>query len=72
MLPELKDFIDKGVFTLAETKQILRRRTVFETALVRRVSKKSDYLRYAAYESALEELRRKRVKRLSESLESTV
>jgi U3 small nucleolar RNA-associated protein 6 len=82
MLIELKDFVQKGVFTLVrmnvldddqmfigvvqkETKEIMKRRTVFETALVRRVSKKADFLRYAAYEMGLEQLRLKRVKRLS-------
>ncbi|KAI0309960.1 U3 small nucleolar RNA-associated protein 6-domain-containing protein [Amylostereum chailletii] len=64
MLAELKDLVQKGLFTQAETKQILRRRTQFETALVRRVAKKNDYLRYAAYEMQLESLRRKRVERL--------
>ncbi|KAL0956148.1 hypothetical protein HGRIS_002310 [Hohenbuehelia grisea] len=64
MLDELKDLVEKGVFTVKETKEIVRRRTAFETALVRRVSKKTDFLRYAAYEMSLEELRRKRVERL--------
>lgn len=48
-----------------EVKQIMQKRTAFETALVRRVPKKSDFLRYAAYEMDLEALRRKRVERLS-------
>ncbi|KAF8629265.1 hypothetical protein AX17_005844 [Amanita inopinata Kibby_2008] len=64
MLPELKDLVDKGLFTEKETKEIFKRRTAFETALVRRVAKKSDYLRYIAYEMGLEQLRRKRVERL--------
>ncbi len=42
----------------------MQKRTVFETALVRRIPKKSDFLRYAAYEMSLEALRRKRVERL--------
>lgn len=46
-------------------KQILKKRTQFETALVRRVAKKTDFLRYAAYEMGLEQLRRKRLQRLS-------
>jgi U3 small nucleolar RNA-associated protein 6 len=45
----------------------MKRRTAFETALVRRVPKKSDFLRYAAYEMGLEQLRKKRVNRLSAS-----
>jgi U3 small nucleolar RNA-associated protein 6 len=44
----------------------MKKRTAFETALVRRVAKKADYLRYAAYEMGLEQLRRKRVARMSE------
>lgn len=42
----------------------MKKRTAFETALVRRIAKKSDFLRYAAYEMGLEQLRRKRVERL--------
>jgi hypothetical protein len=87
MLAELKDLIEKGLFTAvsflasfnpiysreiveiyspvqAETKQIMKKRTAFETALVRRVPKKSDFVRYVAYEMGLEQLRRKRVDRL--------
>ncbi|KAJ7072541.1 U3 small nucleolar RNA-associated protein 6-domain-containing protein [Mycena amicta] len=54
MLDELKDLVEKGIFTKVETKQILRKRTEFET----------DFLRYAAYEMSLEQLRRKRIERL--------
>lgn len=89
MLAELKDLVQKGLFTKVgfiillqslcfkkknevkfialhqvETKQIMKKRTAFETALVRRVSKKSDFIRYAAYEMGLEQLRRKRIDRL--------
>jgi U3 small nucleolar RNA-associated protein 6 len=49
----------------AEVKHIMKKRTQFETALVRRVAKKSDFLRYAAYEMSLEQLRRKRLQRMS-------
>ena len=65
MLAELKDLGQKGLFSPAEIKQIIKKRTAFETTLVRRVPKKTDYLRYAAYEMSLEALRRKRVTRLS-------
>ncbi|KAG8214001.1 U3 small nucleolar RNA-associated protein 6-domain-containing protein [Butyriboletus roseoflavus] len=65
MLAELKDLVQKSLFTQAEVKQILKKRTQFETALVRRVAKKSDFLRYAAYEMGLEQLRRKRLQRLN-------
>lgn len=64
MLPELKDLVQKSLFNQAEVKQIVKKRTQFETALVRRIPKKSDFLRYAAYEMNLEQLRRKRVERL--------
>jgi hypothetical protein len=47
-----------------ETKQILKKQTEFERALVRRVAQKSDFLRYLDYEMELESLRRKRFKRL--------
>ena len=43
----------------------MQKRTAFETALVRRIPKKSDFLRYATYEMNLEALRRKRFERLS-------
>ncbi|KAL5485402.1 UTP6 [Sanghuangporus weigelae] len=64
MLAELKDLVQKGLFTQNEIRQVMKKRTVFETALVRRIPKKSDFLRYAAYEMSLEALRRKRVERL--------
>ncbi|TFK44537.1 U3 small nucleolar RNA-associated protein 6-domain-containing protein [Crucibulum laeve] len=64
MLQELKDLVDKKLFTEKETKQIMKKRTVFETALVRRIAKKSDFLRYISYEMGLEQLRRKRVERM--------
>ncbi|KAM6502410.1 U3 small nucleolar RNA-associated protein 6 domain containing protein [Amanita muscaria] len=64
MLAELKDLVDKKLFTESETKQIFKKRTGFEIALVRRVANKSDFLRYLAYEMGLEQLRRKRAERL--------
>ncbi|KAK2467824.1 hypothetical protein APHAL10511_000119 [Amanita phalloides] len=63
MLAELKDLVEKKLFTEGETKEIFKRRTAFETALVRRVAKKSDFLRYIAYEMGLEQLRKKRAER---------
>lgn len=44
----------------------MKKRTEFETILVRRIAKKNDYLRYIAYEMSLEALRRMRVARLSQ------
>ncbi|TDL26211.1 hypothetical protein BD410DRAFT_716636 [Rickenella mellea] len=64
MLAELKDLARKGLFSQQEVKQIMKKRTAFETALVRRVAKKGDFLRYANYEMTLETLRRKRIDRL--------
>ncbi|KAF4598404.1 hypothetical protein EYR38_006806 [Pleurotus pulmonarius] len=64
MLDELKDLVEKGIFTPQETKEIVKRRTAFETVLVRRVAKKADYIRYVTYEMTLEELRKKRIDRL--------
>lgn len=68
MLAELKDLGEKGLFSSSEIKHILKKRTAFEMALVRRIPNKNDYLRYAAYEMGLEALRRKRAVRLSASL----
>ena len=68
MLAELKDLGEKGLFSSSEIKHILKKRTAFEMALVRRIPNKNDYLRYAAYEMGLEALRRKRAARLSASL----
>ncbi|TFY75773.1 hypothetical protein EWM64_g8237, partial [Hericium alpestre] len=65
MLAELKDLSQKGLFTKKEIKQIMKKRTAFETSLVRRVAKKADFLRYATYEMSLEALRKKRVERLN-------
>lgn len=67
MLAELKDLGEKGLFSPVEIKQIIKKRTAFETALVRRIPNKNDYLRYAAYEMGLEALRRKRATRMSMS-----
>ncbi|KAJ6495594.1 U3 small nucleolar RNA-associated protein 6-domain-containing protein [Mycena vitilis] len=64
MLAELKDLVEKNIFTKQESRQIMKKRTQFEMALVRRIAKKADFLRYAAYEMGLEQLRRKRVERL--------
>jgi U3 small nucleolar RNA-associated protein 6 len=67
MLAELKDLGEKGLFSPTEIKHIIKKRTAFETALVRRIPNKNDYLRYAAYEMGLEALRRKRATRMSVS-----
>lgn len=43
----------------------MKKRTAFETTLIRRIPRKVDFMRYVAYEMGLETLRSKRVKRLS-------
>ncbi|KAK9837160.1 hypothetical protein WJX81_007266 [Elliptochloris bilobata] len=60
MIPELDDLEERGYFTRAEIKQIVRKRTDFEYLLKRRAALKADYLNYIQYESRLEELRRLR------------
>ncbi|KAG8782083.1 U3 snoRNP protein [Ceratobasidium sp. 428] len=65
MLPELKEFEEKGIFSQSETRAILKQRTAFESALIRRVALKSDYIKYVQYEITLEALRKKRVVRLN-------
>ncbi|KAH8108052.1 U3 small nucleolar RNA-associated protein 6-domain-containing protein [Cristinia sonorae] len=67
MLAELKDLVEKGLFTESEIKQVMKKRTAFETALIRRIAKKGDFLRYISYEMGLEALRRKRAERLKSS-----
>ncbi|TXT13606.1 hypothetical protein VHUM_00973 [Vanrija humicola] len=63
-LPELKDLYDKGLFSKYEIDQITKRRTAFETALIRRVTRKDDFFKYAEYEINLERLRKVRWKKL--------
>lgn len=63
-LPELKDLSTKGLFTRTELGTITARRKKFETALIKRVPVKQDFIDYAQYEIGLEKLRRARYKRL--------
>lgn len=65
-LPELKDLHEKGLFSRHEIAEITKRRTAFETALVRRQARKDDFFKYAEYEINLEKLRKIRWKKLSE------
>lgn len=64
MVPELEDLARKRIFSTKEIKEIVRKRRDFEYKLKRRESQKSEYLRYIAYESALDKLRNLRKKRL--------
>lgn len=62
-LPELKDLYDKGLFSKNEINQITKRRTAFETSLVRLKTRKDDFFKYAEYEINLERLRKVRWKK---------
>ncbi|KAG8908043.1 U3 snoRNP protein [Tulasnella sp. 403] len=64
MVEELNDLREKGIFSTEEIKQIVVKRTSYEASLIRKVPKKSDFLRYIEYLLALEALRKKRVQRL--------
>jgi len=67
MFSELKDLQQKRIFSTAEVREIFKKRTTFETALIRRAPRKRDFLAYIEYEMNLERLRSMRVKKLSES-----
>lgn len=62
-LPELKDLYDKGLFSKHEIDQITKRRTQFETSLIRLKTRKDDFFKYAEYEINLERLRKVRWKK---------
>ncbi|CAM0143018.1 U3 snoRNP protein [Umbelopsis sp. WA50703] len=64
MVPELEDLEKKNLFSKIEIKAIVKKRTNFEYALKRRITKKVDFLRYIEYEMNLEALRKKRKSRL--------
>ena len=64
MVPELDDLQRRGIFDAEEIRSIVKRRTAFEYALVRRQPLKEDFLRYARYEMNLDTLRRQRKIRL--------
>lgn len=50
-----------------EIDKITKRRTAFETSLIRRQTRKEDFFKYAEYEINLETLRKVRYKRLGTS-----
>nr|KAJ3421289.1 U3 snoRNP protein [Polyrhizophydium stewartii] len=64
MLPELEDLERRCIFTKAEIKSIVKKRTAHEYAIHRKIAKKGDFLAYIEYETNLEKLRRKRKQRL--------
>ncbi len=62
MVPELEDLEARGYFSRTEIRVIVAKRQDFEYALRRRAPVKTDFLRYAEYESSLERLRQLRRK----------
>jgi hypothetical protein len=56
---------DTELINQNEIDQITKRRTAFETSLIRRQTRKEDFFKYAEYEINLEKLRKVRWKRLS-------
>lgn len=58
LLPELRDLEKKKIFTKTEISEIVKRRTAFETALIRKGSNERDWLDYIEYEKRLEQLRK--------------
>ena len=63
-VPELKEYEKKGIFSAAEITTIARKRSDFEHKINARGSTPADYARYAEFEINIDELRRRRVKRL--------
>lgn len=68
MVPELHDYKVRGLFSPSEIRSIVKKRTHFEYALIRRVPILDDFLRYIQYEMNLDTLRRARKTRLNLSL----
>ncbi|ORY48118.1 hypothetical protein BCR33DRAFT_58854 [Rhizoclosmatium globosum] len=64
MIPELEDLEQRGIFTKAEIKEIVKRRTAHEYAIHRRIGRRADFLKYIEYEINLDRLRKKRKIRL--------
>eukprot|EP01134_Creolimax_fragrantissima_P005776 CFRG5776T1 len=71
MLPELDEYQTRGIFSTVEVKSIVKKRTNFEYALRRRITKRDDYVRYIAYEVNLNTLRLKRKQRLGLTKKNT-
>ncbi|GAV54077.1 hypothetical protein ZYGR_0AK05790 [Zygosaccharomyces rouxii] len=69
-IPEVDDLVDKGLFTKSEVSSIMKKRTDFEHCLNSRGSSIKDYVKYINYESNVEKLRQKRVKRILQSSKS--
>lgn len=63
-VPELKELERKKIFAPAEITAIAKKRSDFEHKINARGSHSTDYIRYAEFEINVENLRKKRVKRL--------
>lgn len=64
MLAELEDMQRKGIFDSKELTVIIKKRTDFEYKLQKRIVEKEDILGYLEYELKLNQLRKKREKKL--------
>ena len=64
MLAELEDMQQKGIFDSKELTVIIKKRTDFEYKLQKRIVEKEDILNYLEYELKLNQLRKKREKKL--------
>ncbi|KAJ3122791.1 U3 snoRNP protein [Nowakowskiella sp. JEL0407] len=71
MLPELDDLEKTGLFTKAEIKAIVKKRTALEYSIHRRIPLLSDYLKYIEYEINLEKLRSLRSSKFKTSTKTT-
>ncbi|KPI44321.1 U3 small nucleolar RNA-associated protein 6 [Cyphellophora attinorum] len=63
-VPELKELEKKKIFTAEEISKIARQRSDFEHKINARGSTATDYLRYAEFETNVDALRKKRMKRM--------
>ncbi|KAJ2807420.1 U3 snoRNP protein [Coemansia guatemalensis] len=65
MVDELEDLEQRGLFSKAELKTIVKKRTKYEYALRRRRVNRAAFLQYIEYEINVDALRRQRKQRLS-------
>ncbi|CCD26355.1 snoRNA-binding rRNA-processing protein UTP6 NDAI_0H01810 [Naumovozyma dairenensis CBS 421] len=69
-IPEMDDLVEKNLFTKNEVSLILKKRTDFEHRLNSRGSSINDYMKYIIYETNVDKLRQKRVKRILQASRS--
>ncbi|KAG0647135.1 U3 small nucleolar RNA-associated 6 [Hyphodiscus hymeniophilus] len=63
-VPQLREFEDKKIFTKDEIRNLVKKRSDFEHRVLARGAPPVDFARYAAWEINLEQLRKKRCKRM--------